>query len=646
MIQMNKSPTYIGSVQDVQGSTIGVVMDKNTVSGLCFIDGEGYRIGQMGSFVKISIGFLELYGIVSQVGASAVPEKMTELDPYGQRWLRIQLVGEGHKGQSFQRGLSQYPTIGDSVHLVTESDLRVIYGQGEPDDYVSVGSLASSESIPALVNINKLVTRHSAILGTTGSGKSTTVAGLIRSLSDAEKYPSARILILDIHGEYQRAFRGRSSVLRVGAATDGDVAPLHVPYWALNFDELCSVCFDGPLEGNRLAAVADAVLELKREGLRGFPCPGITEQSLSVDSPVPFSIHKLWLNLHIKEYKTVIPSPGAEASERVTAYVLNEAGEPEQVGDAMHVVAPLFRSVKTTGPAGERVQHANEGANLRQPLASLASKLRDPRYAFILNPGELLPNVNGVPRSDLDSLLRSWVGGEKPVTILDLSGIPTSILDALIGALLRVLYDALFWARKLPEGGQERPLLLVLEEAHSYLNSEKNNSAGTAVKRIAKEGRKYGVGLMIVSQRPSEVDSTILSQCGTIISLRLSNDSDRGQVVGASADNLKGLFDMLPILRTGEAIIVGESVNLPIRCLVKPPPIGERPDSVDPSVVVRGSAIKEGFSGPGGWNQVRDPADYTPVVRQWRSQSSDYIHQPAAGNITTEQEGENNNELD
>ncbi|MBC2601015.1 hypothetical protein J3R74_000560 [Puniceicoccus vermicola] len=643
---MNRSPTYIGTVQDVQGATIGVVMDKSTVSGLSFIDGEGYRIGQMGSFVKISIGFLNLYGIVSQVGASALPDNVADLDPYGQRWLRIQLVGEGHAGQKFQRGLSQYPTIGDNVHLVTESDLRAIYGHGELDDYVSVGCLASSESIPALVNINKLVTRHSAILGTTGSGKSTTVAGLIRSLSDKDKYPSARILIMDIHGEYERAFKGLSSNLRVGASQGGSTAPLYVPYWALNFDELCAVCFDGPLEGNRLAAVADAVLELKREGLRGFPCPGITEHSLSVDSPVPFSIHKLWLDLHIKEYKTVIPAPGGDANERIPAYVLDESDQPVETGDAMRVVAPIFRSVKTTGPAEERVQHANEGANLRQPLAALASKLRDPRYAFIFRPGEFLPNENGVPSADLDSLLHSWVGGEQPVTILDLSGIPASILDILIGALLRVLYDALFWARKLPEGGQERPLLLVLEEAHSYLNSERNTSAGSAVKRIAKEGRKYGVGLMIVSQRPSEVDSTVLSQCGTIFSLRLSNDSDRGQVVGASADNLKGLFDMLPILRIGEAIIVGESVSLPIRCLVKTPPVSERPDSLDPAVVARGSEVEDGFSVPGGWNQKRDPVDYIPVVRQWRSQSSDYIHAVEEETTTTQTEGENDNGMD
>ena len=134
------------------------------------------------------------------------------------------------------------------------------------------------------------------------------------------------------------------------------------------------------------------------------------------------------------------------------------------------------------------------------------------------------------------------------------------MLSDLIGVLLRILYDALFWARDLPEGGRERPLLFVLEEAHAYLGKESANLAANAVRRIAKEGRKYGVGLMIVSQRPSEIDPTILSQCGTIFAMRLANDVDKGHVTNAASDNLKGLFDMLPILRTGEAIIVGEAV--------------------------------------------------------------------------------------
>ena len=200
----------------------------------------------------------------------------------------------------------------------------------------------------------------------------------------------------------------------------------------------------------------------------------------------------------------------------------------------------------------------------------------------------------------------------------------------MIGALLRILYDSLFWSRNLPEGGRERPLLVVLEEAHTYLGKENSGAASAAVRRIAKEGRKYGVGIMLVSQRPSEVDSTILSQCGTLFAMRLSNDTDRGQITGAASDNLKGLFDMLPILRTGEAIIVGEAVTLPIRALIDPPPKNKRPDSEDPKVVVRGKIDNDGYDGPGGWNQKRDIADYAAVVRMWRKQNARYEHVKSA----------------
>lgn len=622
---MPNDPTMIGTVQDVNGATIRVELTNDTVTGLSFVNGEGYRIGQVGSFVRIPLGFVDLYGVVSQVGAGAAPIQEGNQIPYGNRWLQVQLVGEGSRGGRFERGVSQHPTIEDRVHIVTEADLRGIYGPGEPNDFVAVGHLASAESIPALVDINKLVTRHSAVVGTTGAGKSTTVSGLLTSLSDPGRYPSARIIVLDIHGEYAKALKGRSTVFRVGADDKKGEQSLHIPFWALSFDELMTLGFGG-LDGQKASTVADMVIALKREALSNCARDGITQDTLTVDSPVPFCIHKMWLELHKKENLTVIPKPGATADEREPAYLLGSDNMPIQIGDAMSVTPPLYRTVKTTGPANERVQHANEGVGIRQQVAGLASKLRDPRFAFLFKAGDWLPDVEGKTSKDLDALLQNWIGGKEPITILDLSGIPASVLNDLIGALLRILYDALFWARKLPEGGRERPLLIVLEEAHTYLGKENSGVAATAVKRIAKEGRKYGVGLMVVSQRPAEIDSTILSQCGTIFAMRLANDTDRGHVTSAASDNLKGLFEMLPILRTGEAIIVGEAVSLPVRTLIEPPPKDRRPDSVDPRVAVRGSIQKDGFEGPGGWNQKRDEPDYAAVVRQWRKQSPHYEH--------------------
>jgi len=625
---VQRDPTFIGSVQDVHGATITVELSDETVTGLGFVHGEGYRVGQVGSFVRIPLGFIDLYGVVSQVGAGAAPASEQELKLYGNRWITVQMVGEGQRGGQFERGISQYPTIDDLVHIVTEADLKAIYGSGDPQDFVSVGHLASAESIPSLININKLVTRHSAVVGTTGAGKSTTVAGLLNVLSDAAKYPSARVLVFDIHGEYSKALSDKAAVFRIDANPEKQQKEFFVPFWALSFDEFVALAF-GKLSDSQMAVVADCVMQLKREGLANQPRDGVEESRLTVDTPIPFCLHKLWFELHKREHHTLIPRPGGSSDEVDPAFVLDADNNPLQLGDAMSVTPPLYRTVKTTGPASERVQHGRDPIGIRQQLASLASKLRDPRLAFLFKPGDWLPNIDGETAKDLDILLKGWVGGAKPITILDLSGIPSSILNDLIGALLRVLYDAIFWARNLPEGGRERPLLLVLEEAHAYLSKENSGSAANAVRRIAKEGRKYGVGMMIISQRPSEVDSTILSQCGTIFAMRLTNDTDRGQIASAASDNLKGIFEMLPVLRTGEVIIVGEAVSLPVRTLISPPPLDRRPDSVDPLVVEHGN-LNDGFNGPGGWGQRRDPSDYPAMVRQWRMQTSHYEHKASS----------------
>lgn len=628
---MRRDPTFIGTVQDVHGSTITVELSDETVTGLGFVHGEGYRIGQIGSFVRIPLGFVDLYGIVSQVGAGAAPESDEDRHVYGNRWVKVQMVGEGQRDGRFERGISQHPTIEDRVHIVTEADLLKIYGSGDPQDFVSVGHLASAESIPSLVNINKLVTRHCAVVGTTGSGKSTTVAGLLTALTEPTRYPSARIVVLDIHGEYAKALADRASVFRVAVQASKNQSGLFIPFWALSFEELVALAFGRLTDEKQIAAIADLIVQLKKEGLQTQPRDGVEESRVTVDSPVPFCLHKLWFELHKREHQTVVPRPGDAADEVDPAYVLGQNNQPLQLGDAMTVMPPLYRTVKRTGPAQERVQWGPDPIGIRQQLAGLASRLRDPRLAFLFNPGDWLPDINGKVVKDLDALLQGWIGGPQPITILDLSGIPSSVLNDLIGTLLRILYDAIFWARNLPEGGRERPLFLVLEEAHAYLSKDNSGSAAAAVRRIAKEGRKYGVGMMIVSQRPSEIDSTILSQCGTLFAMRLANDTDRGQISGAASDNLKGLFDMLPVLRTGEAIIVGEAVSLPVRTLISPPPPHRRPDSVDPRVVVRFDPSDGGYDGPAGWGQPRDPADYAAMVRQWRQQDPHYQHKTAPG---------------
>ena len=611
---MSKSPSYLGTVQDVQGATISIALDKDTVSGLAFIDGHGYRIGQIGSFVRVSIGFTDLFGIVSQVGAGAVPEALAKVEPYGYRWLKVQLVGEGQRSGEFKRGISQYPTIGDEVHLVTEQDLARIYGKPDAPNFVRVGSLASAESIPALVDIDRLITRHSAVVGTTGAGKSTTVANLLVSLSDPDRYPSARIIVLDIHGEYHAALKDRATIFRVNSDETRDEKPLFIPYWALSFDELLRVTpFRGLNDADR-AALVEKVKQLKITSLQKQAREGVTADTMTVDTPIPFSIHRLWYELH-RSVCSTHTAPPANQNDTTEAIELGP-GEQKMLGDIMSVIPPKYRPITSGGP--NRVYLSGVPLNIRRQILATESLLRDTRYDFMFRPGLWCPkptfhDLDAQPTKDIDSLLKSWVGGNKPITILDLSGVPVSILMGLIGVLLRLLFDALFWARYLPEGGRMRPLLFVLEEAHAYLNSGNEGAAAAAARRIVKEGRKYGLGAMIVSQRPAEIDPTILSQCGTMFAMRLSNATDRSHVTGTVSDNLEGLFNMLPALRTGEAIIVGEAVHLPLRALIDAPAKNRRPDSQDPKIYDPDAS--------GGWNHQKQAEDYARVLEKWRSEN-------------------------
>lgn len=617
-----QNPTVLGTVQDVSGTAVSVTLSGNHLSGLIFVNGQGYRIGQLGSFVKIPVGYIDLFGIVTQVGASAVPENLSAQEPYGYRWIKIQLIGEGYNNGKFQRGISQYPTIDDEVHLVSEKDLARIYGKkGQQNHLVKVGHIAGAESIEALVDINKLVTRHSAIVGTTGSGKSTTVAGLLLALSEASRFPSARIVVLDIHGEYGKALGDRANVYKITPdARNLNEKPLYLPFWAMNFDELLKVTFgDLPQDSKARNIILEKIIQYKADAISKYPKLGISQQNLNVDSPVPFSLNALWYELYCKEFGTYYSDSGKMPVEENWAYEKDASGQ-EIKGDAVAGIPPKFRKVKNIANDPEKINYLPDSLNIRAQLENLGAKLRIPRYDFLLKPGEWMTAIDGKVENDLPELMKGWIGTEKPISILDLSGIPITIINDVIGILLRLLYDALFWTRNLSQGGRERPLLIVMEEAHTYLNDNFHGLASSIVQRIVKEGRKYGIGAMIVSQRPSEINSTILSQCGTFFALRLSNSTDRAHITGAITDNLEGLTNMLPILRTGESIILGEAVGLPMRTIIQAPPKDKRPDSHDP--IVCDDLPPETSSAPGGWGiKMESDPNYEEFSLVWRQQN-------------------------
>lgn len=219
----NSNPAIIGVVRSISGTNVSVQLYSTLNTSITYINGHGYKIGQVGGFVKIPQGYLNLYGIIVQIGAEAIPENLREESETGHRWMTVQLVGEGAQGRPFERGISQYPMIDDEVYIVTEVDLFSIYGHDRNAEYVPIGTISGSDNIPALIDINKLISRHCTIVGSTGTGKSTTVAGLINALIDNNQFPSSRIVLIDIHGEYGKTFKDKANIFRIYPETDQDL---------------------------------------------------------------------------------------------------------------------------------------------------------------------------------------------------------------------------------------------------------------------------------------------------------------------------------------------------------------------------------------------------------------------------------------
>jgi hypothetical protein len=568
---------------------------------LVLVDGESYRVGQIGGFFRMPIGYTQLYAVCSQVGADAAPLGLLSMPTLlehdiakdeslsGFRWMTVVLFGESVGGR-FERGVGQYPTVGDEVHFVTTSDLGIIYGRGSDAQPLTVGSIAAATGIPASLDLDRLVTRHCAVVGSTGSGKSNLVAVMLETLASNE-YPSARILVIDPHGEYSEVAPEKSVVFRI-TPTEGEQA-LVVPFWALPFDELLGITFGGMSPTNE-AALRDRVQELKRDAAAHLENPPPLA-SITADTPIPFSLHQLWFELDDFErstYRTV-------GGQRVRANI-------QQAGDAENLISNIYEIHQ---PGGKEPFKNPSPRGLGKQLELARSRLTDARYAFLFTPaGGYAPNLQGQVTTDMSGLVASWVGHDCPLSILDVSELPSDVASDVVGLLVRTVYDTLFWAGSLPISGRNQPLLIVLDEAHRFLPEGGNTSCHRTLTRVAKEGRKYGVGLMVVTQRPSDVDSTILSQCGTMISLRTTNPGDRNRVAAAFPDDLGGLVDLLPSLRTGEALFVGEAMFVPSRVRIKRARAPE--GGSDPNVTTQWQA-----------EERPDQHAYEEALRNWRHQT-------------------------
>ncbi len=443
----------------------------------------------------------------------------------------VDLLGEIHNAADkakFQRGVTNYPTIGDSVDLITSQELRTIYAP-TGSDQINVGFLQQDRSVIAYVDIEEMLSKHFAVLGSTGVGKSTGVSLLLNEILKAR--PNLRIFLLDVHNEYGRCFGDRALVL--------NPRNLKLPFWLFNFEEIVDVLFGGragvPEELDVLAEVI----------------------------PIAKAIYTQYQNTDRLGLKRI---------------------DPKQVGFTVDTPVP-YRLVDLISLIDERMGKL-ENRSSRIVYHKLISRIEavrnDPRYAFMFDNA----NVGGDTMAEVISHLFRLPANGKPMTVMQLAGFPAEVIDSVVSVLCRMAFDFGLWSDGVS------PMLFVCEEAHRYASADRNVGFGPtrkAVSRIAKEGRKYGVYLGLITQRPAELDATIISQCNTLFTMRLANERDQALLRAAVSDAAANLLSFVPSLGTREVLAFGEGVALPTRLRFKevPPhqlPRGEATISSVPSV--------------------------------------------------------------
>jgi DNA helicase HerA-like ATPase len=526
----------MGMVFQIAGSSSQLILDTRQIAARgqdadpCIA-----MAGQVGSQVKMRVGGVWLIASVRsmtldrQTGESII----ADIDFLGEG-DEEKLTGRIHR---FRRGVTRYPTPGTEVYPVSSQDMDQIYA-ADDRPHVQIGMVYPTADTRAALYIDSMLGKHFALVGSTGTGKSTSAALILHRICDLS--PQGHIVMIDPHGEYGAAFRTNGAVF--------DVNNLALPYWLMNFEEHCEVFVTS--EGSERTVDCDILakcLLAARSKNRLAESIG----RLTVDSPVPYLLSDL------------------------TNILQNEMGKLD----------------KGTGSL---------------PYMRLKTKIdeikTDPRYSFMFS-GMLVADTM---QEFLTKIFRLPSGG-KPISIIDVSSMPSDITSVVVSVLSRLVFDYALWARDEPQ----RPILLVCEEAHRYIPSTTTGS-GQAVRRIleriAKEGRKYGVSLGLITQRPSDLAEGVLSQCGTIIAMRLNNDRDQAFVKAAMPEGARGFLDSIPALRNREAIICGEGVAVPIRVALDNLEEERRPASGDPSFTTL-------------WRESGGEADILDrTITRWRSQ--------------------------
>jgi len=556
-----RDPTCIGKVRHVLGATVTVALDDDLAGIAPIYRGQLQPIGQIGSLVRIPQGLVDLIGSVSLVGIAELsgapaPAENVQRD---ERWLQIQLLGEIDRATGkFHRGVGAYPGLDDSVHFATAIQLSAIF-PAAGKDHLRLGCLAAAEEVPVCLDAAKLVTRHAAIVGSTGSGKTSAVASLLQSFVSGG-WKAANIVVIDPHGEYAQALGDSASVRSVLGEGDNR---LRVPYWALPALDILKIFVGATGSVTFSNRFSEVVAQARKKFVEDSAWLTLDPSAITADTPVPFDIRPIWHILDSENRET-----RTSKNDHTTACRTN-------AGNAQVLQSAVFQPYNPGGQAPHKGP-LYDIYGVTPDLLRLG--LLSPQLKFFQEP---MGTVEGP--DPLVDVLQEWLGKARPVSVLDFSGVPGIAADLAIGVILNLLFEVCIRSERGGTGvGRASPVFVVLEEAHRYLGENASALTRNSANKIAREGRKYGIGLMLVTQRPTELPDTALAQCGTLISLRLSNLADQGAIRAALPDTVAGLAAVLPSLRTGEAIVTGEAVVLPARALLTRP--NPEPHAEDPSL--------------------------------------------------------------
>ncbi|UEM38114.1 ATP-binding protein [Pectobacterium aquaticum] len=538
LFTFNDDSYILGNIREVDTRKVTILVNSDK-------DLRKARVGQLVTVQLSGATECWLIGMIDKVIKAVVTHPLTlevqvddadEIDAFEDsvvNTVKITLMGGARwdaiaQKYKFSRSLDHVPEIDSTCYILKDAHLeefmRVISECGNGEDSLELGSYKLNENARAYVDGNKLFQRHAALLGSTGSGKSWTVASILERSS---RLPSSNLVVFDLHGEYKELSYAKQ--LRIPGPDEvniDDDSLLFLPYWLLNSEEIQSLFVDRSefSAHNQVVVVQDAITEQKKAFLQAN---GRTDllQSFTLDSPIPYS-----LNHVIEKLK-----------------YLNEE--------------------KVDGSRGPKNGPFN--GEFSRLLVRMASRLNDRRYGFLFNSPDKFNQYDSL--SMIAEKLMEFGEQKQSIKVIDFSEVPADILPVIIGLVARIIYQVQFWT----DPKSRRPVAFVCDEAHLYLPRKEGNPverrAVEAFEKIAKEGRKYGVALMIVSQRPSDVSATILSQCNNIISLRLTNADDQATVRKLLPESLESLLEALPIMDVGEAMVVGDSVLLPSRIKIDPP---------------------------------------------------------------------------